>query len=83
MASIEETEKMEEKYRAGNYGYGHAKTALYELILEKFSTERERYNYYMENLEELDKKLAEGASKAKEVALPVLSRVRGRLGYLP
>ncbi|MCB0847383.1 MAG: tryptophan--tRNA ligase, partial [Bacteroidetes bacterium] len=75
--------EMRQNYLNGGYGYGHAKTALFELILEKFSEERERYNYYMEHLEELDKKLAEGAAKAKAVAHPVLSRVRERLGYLP
>ena len=83
LASPEQIAEMRKNYEGGNYGYGHAKTALYELILEKFSKERERYNYYMENLEELDKKLAEGAAKAKAIAKPVLSRVRERLGYLP
>ena len=83
LASPEQIAEMRQNYLNGGYGYGHAKTALFELILEKFSEERERYNYYMEHLEELDKKLAEGAAKAKAVAHPVLSRVRERLGYLP
>ena len=33
-----------------DYGYGHAKQALFELILEKFKKERDTYNYYMNNL---------------------------------
>ena len=72
---------MKENYAGGNYGYGHAKQELFELICEKFSTEREQYNYYMENLEELEDKLKMGANKAREVAQPTLQKVRTALGY--
>jgi tryptophanyl-tRNA synthetase len=72
---------MKANYESGNYGYGHAKQALYELLIDKFSTERERYNYYMNNLSEIDKALAIGAAKAKTVANDVLSRVRKKVGY--
>lgn len=81
LASDEEIAEMRKNYLAGGYGYGHAKTALFELLLERFSEERERYDYYMNNLDEVDKKLAEGAAKAKEVAHQVLARVRKRMGY--
>ncbi|GAA4295652.1 tryptophan--tRNA ligase [Aestuariibaculum suncheonense] len=72
---------MKANYENGNYGYGHAKQALFELIVEKFATERERYNYYMNNLNELDKALALGAEKAKQVADKVLAKVREKVGY--
>jgi len=72
---------MKANYENGNYGYGHAKQALFELIVEKFATERERYSYYMNNLEEIDAVLAKGAEKAKVVANDVLSRVREKVGY--
>ena len=72
---------MRGNYLAGNYGYGHAKQALYELITIKFKTEREKYNYYIKNLEEVDKLLLEGAAKASAVANGVLKRVREKLGY--
>lgn len=81
LASKEEIEKMRNNYEGGNYGYGHAKQALYELIVGKFSAVRERYNYYMANLSEVDAALAEGAAKAREVADGVLQRVREKLGY--
>jgi tryptophanyl-tRNA synthetase len=68
-------------YTGENYGYGHAKQALFELILERFKTEREKYQYYMNNLPELDKALAEGAAKANRVANGVLNRVREKLGF--
>ena len=81
LATPEQTEVMKANYLAGNYGYGHAKQALFELIVEKFKTEREKYNYYINNLEEVDKLLLEGAAKASAVANGVLKRVRVKLGY--
>ncbi|MFN7045943.1 MAG: tryptophan--tRNA ligase [Flavobacterium sp.] len=81
LATPEQTEVMKANYLAGNYGYGHAKQALFELIVEKFKTEREKYNYYINNLEEVDKLLLDGAAKASEVANGVLKRVREKLGY--
>ncbi|MBL4592970.1 MAG: tryptophan--tRNA ligase [Flavobacteriales bacterium] len=81
LASEEQSAKMKTNYEGGNYGYGHAKQELFELICEKFSKEREQYNYYMENLKELDEQLKIGADKARLVAQDVLQRVREKLGY--
>ena len=81
LASESEIATMKANYENGNYGYGHAKQALYELILVTFETERERYNHYMSNLNEIDDALAKGAEKAKKVANNVLVRVREKLGY--
>ena len=81
LATPEQTEVMKANYLGGNYGYGHAKQELFELIVEKFKTEREKYNYYINNLEEVDKLLLEGAAKASAVANGVLKRVREKLGY--
>jgi tryptophanyl-tRNA synthetase len=64
-----------------DFGYGHAKQDLFELIIEKFKIQREKYNYYMNNLSEIDQALALGAQKAGKIADGVLSRVRGKLGY--
>lgn len=66
---------------AKNFGYGHAKQALFELIIEKFKTERERYNYYISNLDEVDNLLKIGAHKASKIANNVLNRVRVKLGF--
>ena len=81
LASDDEIKTMKQNYEQGNYGYGHAKQALYELILSKFETPRERYHYYMNHLEEIDKTLEIGAEKARLVADEVLGRVRTKLGY--
>lgn len=72
---------MGEKYLKGGYGYGHAKTALFELILDKFKIQRDEFNRYMSDKNELDKKLQRGAEKAGIVAEGVLKRVREKLGY--
>ena len=81
LASAEEITTMKANYENGNYGYGHAKQALYELILTKFETERERYNHYMANLNEIDDALAKGAEKASVVCNSVIQRVREKVGY--
>lgn len=81
LANEEQITTMKANYENGNYGYGHAKQALYELILTNFKTQRERYNYYMQNLDKIDEALAIGAEKAKKVADKVLARVREKVGY--
>lgn len=83
LANETQQAEMLEKYKNVNrdFGWGHAKQALFELITEKFKTEREKYNYYMNNLEELEKALELGATKAGAIADGVLSRVREKLGF--
>lgn len=73
--------KMKGNYEGGNYGFGHAKQELFELICERFKKERTQFNYYMENLNELDEKLKIGSDKARLVAQSVINRVRKQLGY--
>lgn len=80
IASPEETSALEAKYIAGNFGYGHAKTELLNLILTRFQKERELFSYYMNNLHELENKLQEGAGKTRKIAAETLTRVRESLG---
>ena len=81
LASENQIQKMRANYEGGNYGYGHAKQALYELILEQFSTIRERYNHFINHKNEIDEALEIGAKKAIIVADTVLKRVREKIGY--
>jgi len=83
LASPAETETMRQNYLAGGYGYGHAKKELYELILRRFAPERERFDFYMNNLPELDAALALGAKRAQEYGAGVLAKVRQKVGYGP
>ena len=81
MATNSQIASMRTKLERGNYGYGQAKEELFELVMEKFKNERERFNYYMENKGELEAKLKQGADKARVVAKEVLKKVREKLGY--
>jgi tryptophanyl-tRNA synthetase len=81
IADAEQTAEMRANYLKGGYGYGHAKTALLNLILSKYKTQRETYNYYMSNRNELDAKLKVGADKARVIATATLKRVRTKLGF--
>ena len=81
LATPAEIDAMRQNYLAGGYGYGHAKKELYELILRRFAKEREQFDFYMNNLPELDAKLAIGAKRAQEYGAGVLAKVRQKVGY--
>lgn len=81
MATSDEIKDLESKYKAGNFGYGHAKQALYELILERFKEPREKYHYFIQNPEIIEDILLEGARKAQQVSSSILKRVRTKIGY--
>ncbi|MCG8476315.1 MAG: tryptophan--tRNA ligase [Cytophagales bacterium] len=76
LASPEQAEEMRQKYLAGNYGYGHAKKELLELIKAKFEKERTTFNEYMNNPEELERILKIGEEKARKMAREKLAQVR-------
>ena len=81
LASEEQTEQMRKNYLEGNYGYGHAKQELFELIRDRFKNERELYAHYIENPKELESKLQEGEKKAEVYASQVMDRVKKKLGF--
>jgi tryptophanyl-tRNA synthetase len=81
LANESQVEQMRASYIGGNYGYGHAKQALFELILEKFSTERAHFDHLMAHPEEIAAALEIGAKKARVVAQEVLQRARQKVGY--
>lgn len=81
LANEDQIAQMKVKYAGTNYGYGHAKQELFELILTKYSAQREKYDSLMSQPEEIEKALEIGAEKARKVARTVLKRVRESLGY--
>ncbi len=81
VATAEQTEALRKKYEAGNFGYGHAKQALFNVIRERFAKERDAFNYLMSHPGELEARLQKGEKRATEIARGVLSRVREKLGY--
>ncbi len=80
VASAEQIVQMRESYLKGGYGYGHAKTALLEVLIDKYADARTKFSEYLNNKDILDKFLLEGSEKAADVANDVLKRVRGKLG---
>ncbi|WP_281614049.1 tryptophan--tRNA ligase [Flammeovirga sp. SubArs3] len=81
LATEEQIAEMRGNYEGGNYGYGHAKTALLNLILEKYATAREKFDFYMENTDEIEKELVKGEEKVKELAKAKMAIVRQKLGF--
>ncbi len=81
IADNKSIDKLKQNYQKGGFGYGHAKEELLNYILNHFKNEREKFNQYMNNLEEIDVALNIGANKAQIVAQDVLNRVRQKLGY--
>lgn len=75
-----EISDLRDKYLKGNFGYGHAKQALYDLIITTFKTEREKFSDLINNPSEIDSELEKGALKAKEIAKETLNLVRNKVG---
>ena len=81
IADENQTNEMKNKYQSGGYGYGHAKTDLLNLILEKYKENRLKFDYLMSNKKEIDLILSEGSKKAEITAKQVLKRVKTKLGF--
>ena len=81
LANPAQIEALRQQYLAGGMGYGRAKQALFELIMETFEEPRKRYDYYQANPAEVTIALTKGAKKAREIAHEVLLRVRNKIGY--
>ncbi len=75
------TQELRDKLTAGGYGWGHAKKDLLGAILDRFKNEREQFNQWMSNPDELNAVLKHGAEKARHVASATLQRVREKAGY--
>ena len=82
IAEVSEVKQMRLQYESGGFGYGHAKQALYEVLLDKFASARSQFDKLMDEPQQMDLVLEQGAQKAQEIAEDVLSRVRSRLGFL-
>ncbi|MBJ24772.1 MAG: tryptophan--tRNA ligase [Flavobacteriaceae bacterium] len=81
IAPLKNISEMKDKYLKGGMGYGDAKKQLLDMILSKFRKEREKFNYYCSNPEEINIALSKGAIKARKVSKEVLLRVRKNTGY--
>ena len=81
-ASKERVEEMKEKFRVGNYGYGHAKNELLEAILEYFKEARDKREELVSNPDLVKKILKDGAEKARLLAKEKMLKVKEAVGLL-
>ncbi len=81
IAPLNKVEEMERKLRIGGYGYLEFKIELYKYIIKKFSSERNKFIYYMNNKKLLDNILFLGAKKAKIIAKKKLNSIRKHLNF--
>jgi tryptophanyl-tRNA synthetase len=80
IASPRQTAELADKYRAGNFGWGDAKKALLELLIEHFEARRARYEHLMSHPDELEAIFAAGAQRASAFAARTLQRVSNAIG---
>ncbi|MBT5707596.1 MAG: tryptophan--tRNA ligase [Verrucomicrobia bacterium] len=76
VASADVAQECEESLRAGGYGYGTLKKALFEHYWECFREQRAKRAELANSLDYVNDVLRQGAEKAREVARPVLKRAR-------
>ncbi len=79
-ADDDEVAELEAKYRAGNFGYGHAKQALFEKYWEWFEPMRETRAELERDLDYVEDVLCEGARKARKIASATMAQVRDAVG---
>jgi tryptophanyl-tRNA synthetase len=79
-ATKEEVQDMADKFRAGGYGYGHAKKELLSAYHRMFDPFREKREMLAKSPDVLEDILREGALKARESAGPIMEKVRSAVG---
>jgi len=80
VATPAQTEELAQKLRAGGFGWGHAKQALFEVLDARLTPMREKYLALRADEAHLDKVLADGGERARERAQRVMQRVRTAVG---
>lgn len=82
-ATGEEQSELAERYRAGGFGYGHAKLALLDKIHETFDGSRARRQELEDDIAGIEAILTAGAERAREVGSRVLSACKRATGLAP
>jgi len=79
-ATPEQQAEMAAKYRAGNYGYGHAKLALFDAYMDFFAPMRKRREELLADPGYVDGVLKRGAERARERAEASMDQIRKAVG---
>ncbi len=80
LANKDEIKNMENKYKNGGFGYGHAKMALFEKILDYFKESRIKREKLKNNKDYIDQILQQGAIKARKIATETMDEIRKKCG---
>jgi tryptophanyl-tRNA synthetase len=79
-ADEDKQQEIAEKYRAGGYGYGHAKKELLSMIEEYFAEARAKRKELAQDLDTVRDILREGGKKARKRAEEVMEPIRSTTG---
>ena len=79
-ATPEETAEMAAKFRAGNYGYGHAKKELFAIYERTFAPFREKREKLAADPDYVEDILRVGAARARAEAAKTMDKVRAAVG---
>jgi tryptophanyl-tRNA synthetase len=71
---------LQNRYKRGGEGHGHFKIYLAEVMWEYFREYREQREYYEKHQDEVRDILKAGADKAREVAMPMIEKIRSVTG---
>ncbi len=71
---------LQNRYARGGEGHGHFKLYLAEVMWEYFKPYRDKREYYLKHQDEVRDILNDGAQKAKEIALPMIEKIRSVTG---
>lgn len=80
-ATQEQQAALKQRYEAGGMGWGHAKQELFEVLEAHLIPYREKFDSIINDTAYLDKILAEGAEKAREIASKTILRIRKTAGF--
>ena len=80
VANAADVQQMEKEFRAGGVGYGEFKKRLFSAIWEYFAPMRARRAELLADPDQIERVLAEGATRARVVATKTMTRVRGAVG---
>ena len=81
-ATEEEVNTLKEKFLAGNFGYGHAKTELFDKFMDYFAPFQKKREELLQNMDYVNEILKKGALKAREIATKKDDEVRDAVGIM-
>ena len=81
-ATEEEVNALKEKFLAGNFGYRHAKTELFDKFMDYFAPFQKKREELLQNMDYVNEILKKGALKAREIATKKVDEVRDAVGIM-